>query len=324
MVRDILPLYVDEVCSPESRAFVDEHIAGCPECAAVLEKLKNNTCVEDLREEGEEVVLRHAKREKRKSVVVATVIAGVLMIPVLVCMIVNLATGHGLDWFFIVAASLLVFASLTVVPLVAVRYKGLWTLGSFTASLLLLYAICCAYSHGHWFGIAASSTLFGLAVIFMPFVARVVRTGFFSQHKALLVILTDTVLFALMMFSIGESVRSMDYWRLTISICSVFLVFIWVILLLARYVKVNGLIRAGAIVFWCTTFAACANNIIHMLLGYAVVWHAFHPFVWNGSTINGNINWVVFIAGAVIGGGLILGGILVRLFKNPDSKEAQQ
>ena len=30
--KDLLPLYVDDVCSEESKAIVEEHLAGCEEC----------------------------------------------------------------------------------------------------------------------------------------------------------------------------------------------------------------------------------------------------------------------------------------------------
>ena len=40
VVRDLLPLYHDGVCSDESRALVEEHVAQCPGCAAVLVELR--------------------------------------------------------------------------------------------------------------------------------------------------------------------------------------------------------------------------------------------------------------------------------------------
>ncbi len=39
-IQDLLPLYVDDALSPESRAVVDEHLAGCDACAAVLRSLQ--------------------------------------------------------------------------------------------------------------------------------------------------------------------------------------------------------------------------------------------------------------------------------------------
>lgn len=36
IIQDLLALYHDGVCSPESRAAVEEHLQSCPECRAVL------------------------------------------------------------------------------------------------------------------------------------------------------------------------------------------------------------------------------------------------------------------------------------------------
>ena len=36
LVRDMLPLYLENMVSEETAAFVKEHLEGCPECAAEL------------------------------------------------------------------------------------------------------------------------------------------------------------------------------------------------------------------------------------------------------------------------------------------------
>lgn len=41
IIRDLLPLYADGVCGPESRQAVEKHLAGCPACREEYEKLKN-------------------------------------------------------------------------------------------------------------------------------------------------------------------------------------------------------------------------------------------------------------------------------------------
>lgn len=84
------------------------------------------------------------------------------------------ASGH-LDWFFIALASVLLCACMTLLP----SLLFLWgapekqigascTLASF-AALLLLLGVCCLYSGGSWFFIAASGVLLGFCVIFVPF-----------------------------------------------------------------------------------------------------------------------------------------------------------
>lgn len=42
VIKDLLPLYFDKVCSKESSALVEEHLSECPKCADELEKLKND------------------------------------------------------------------------------------------------------------------------------------------------------------------------------------------------------------------------------------------------------------------------------------------
>lgn len=41
IIKDLLPLYIDNVCSDESRNAVEEHINNCPICEAELVKLQN-------------------------------------------------------------------------------------------------------------------------------------------------------------------------------------------------------------------------------------------------------------------------------------------
>lgn len=91
----------------------------------------------------------------------------------LVCFICNLAVQHTLDWFWIVLAAELLCASLTLLPALTPEGKrGLWSLSGFTVSLLLLFLICCLYTGGTWFPIAATAALFGMSFLFLPFVLR--------------------------------------------------------------------------------------------------------------------------------------------------------
>lgn len=38
IIEDLLPLYAEGLCSEESRAAVEEHIAGCDTCSEKLQK----------------------------------------------------------------------------------------------------------------------------------------------------------------------------------------------------------------------------------------------------------------------------------------------
>lgn len=62
MIKDLLPLYADDVCSDESRKAVEEHIKECPDCKAELEKLRQNVTISP-KNDGE--VLKRIKRRLR-------------------------------------------------------------------------------------------------------------------------------------------------------------------------------------------------------------------------------------------------------------------
>lgn len=211
IVRDILPLYADDVCSDASREIIETHLKECAECAEYLKQIRDSEAEESLSDEKALVIKNQAKRFKRRSATVGSVIATLFMIPILICLIVNLTSGRTLDWFFVVAAGMLVAASLIVVPLMVTEDKLFWTFCAFCVSLVILLGVCCLYTRGSWFFVAASASHFGLSVVFMPFVIRAkpLRRWVEGRNKALLVLAIDAILFANMMNMI--SLRSKGF-----------------------------------------------------------------------------------------------------------------
>lgn len=43
IIRDLLPLYCDEICSEESKEMIEEHLPTCQECNKILEKMQSNS-----------------------------------------------------------------------------------------------------------------------------------------------------------------------------------------------------------------------------------------------------------------------------------------
>lgn len=88
-----------------------------------------------------------------------------------VCFIADLASDGALSWFWVVLASLLTAASLTLTPALAPeRMGGVWTAGAFTLAIELLLGVCCLYTGGDWFFVAGMSVLFGLCLLLLPLV----------------------------------------------------------------------------------------------------------------------------------------------------------
>ena len=201
IIRDLLPLYADDACSEASRETVEAHLRKCPECASYLEKIRTSEAEDRLKEEKALVIRNQARQFRKRSAVVGSRIAAFFMIPILMCLVINLTTGLTLDWFFIVVAAMLVAASLIVVPLMMPEDKLFWTFCAFCVSLTILLAVCCLYTRGTWFYVANSASLFGLSVISLPFIVRAkpLRSWMEGRNKTFIILSVDFILFWNMM-----------------------------------------------------------------------------------------------------------------------------
>lgn len=313
VIHDLLPLYLDGVASTASQSAVDEHLLECDECAALLLRMKNTSIEAKLESEKGSVLADQARYFKRKSALAGSILAGIFMIPILVCLIVNLTVGARLDWFFIVLASLMVAASLTIVPLMMPESKGLWTLGTFAAALILLFGVCSLYTGGSWFFVASASVLFGLAVIFLPFAVRSGKlAACLKNQKSLAVMAADTLLYALMMLAIGLYNGTPGFFGQAAAISAPFILFAWLLFVIIRYAGHNGFVKAGICTALCGACLFGTNYVVGRLLGDPVSFPVFTPFVWNAATLDGNLKWTILLGGAVLGIVFVLIGIFAK------------
>ena len=209
VIRDLLPLYADDACSEMSRETVEEHLQSCPDCREFLDLLRQTELESRLQGEKESVIQYGLRRFRRRSAAVGGTVSGLLMIPILICLVLNLVAGPSLSWVSVVIAAMLVLASLIVVPIVMPEDKAFWTFCAFTASLMLLLGVTALYSHGDWFGIAASAVLFALGLIFLPFLvrARPVKKLIGGANRALVVLGLDAALFVNMLNMVESNGR---------------------------------------------------------------------------------------------------------------------
>ncbi len=316
IIRDLMPLYLDRVCSDQSSRIVEEHLNECPACKNMFLRMKNEELETAVIEEKEEVLKRQAGYFKRKSALAGAVIAGIFMIPVLVCLIVNLATGRGLDWFFIVLCALIVAASVSVVPLMVPENKGLWTLGTFTGSLLLLIGVVNLYTHGNTFLPAAAAILFSFSVAFLPAVIRTKPVKALNiPNKGLIVMLIDTGLFILLLLAGAWYTKSLGSFGAYVAIALPFIAFAWVMFAVLYFPKWGKLIKAGLCLILLGVLAFFTEFIVNSMMGYSTTLPKFAPYVWNYDTVDGNVKWILLIAFAVIGVILILAGLMIKTKK---------
>jgi hypothetical protein len=91
VVRDILPLYLENMVSEETAESIKEHLDDCPECAAEFEAMKSGKTVEKIGEEVQSdfeaevlISIKNIRKKFRKKVlrvggIIAAVIAAILI-----------------------------------------------------------------------------------------------------------------------------------------------------------------------------------------------------------------------------------------------------
>lgn len=262
MIEDLLPLYKDGVCGPASTKAVEDHLAECPHCREYLEQLRDTTVDEVIFREKEDVIESQSKYFKRKSALAGSVIAAIFAVPILVCLIVNLATGSALNWFFIVLAAMLIPASLFVVPLVVPENKLFCSLTSFAVSVIALLGVVCLYTAGKWFFTAASAVLFGLTVLFGPILAcRKPLCELLGNSKGLAVMAVCTVTFFLMLVCIGLRAGS-GFFRVAFGISVPLVILAWVVFAIIRYLPIGKLAKTGVILAILCAFGMFGTELI--------------------------------------------------------------
>lgn len=94
IIRDLLPLYHDNVCSGESRGAVDEHLTECNECAEYYEKLsdKQTELVVPEREQQKAASFKAVSRRFRHGREIAVMVAVALAVIVFVGAIITAIT----------------------------------------------------------------------------------------------------------------------------------------------------------------------------------------------------------------------------------------
>lgn len=100
VIDDILPLYVDECCSEETKQLVDEHLQECEDCTEKLAKFKKPLFLSQDPSQNEKIYVKHVKKafgKLRRRLVAPVIIILMLLIP-LTWLGINEAQGDGVSY----------------------------------------------------------------------------------------------------------------------------------------------------------------------------------------------------------------------------------
>lgn len=239
-------------------------------------------------------------------------------IAIVTCFIVNLAVSHKLSWFFIVLTGIMAAFSLTSLPVLVKKFKGVVTLGAFFLSLNLLLIVCCLYTGGDWFFTAFVSLLFGFAVVFLPFVLRSITLPFgLSQHKSFLCLLLDTILLVVLLaVSCAYAGKGDTFFGTALPITLFAGLLPWLYLLTIRYIKINGLFKTSICMFVIGVYMLIADSVIEVILeGGAFNLPKYNFSNWSTPYLDGNITLLSTIIIIVLAVLFCAGGIMLEVKK---------
>ena len=124
---------------------VEEHLKDCAACTRVLAEMDDDKIEADLLSETHEILKRHEKKERSLAFKTGIVIAGILILPVIIVLMLTLPGYSDFKTDAVLIASMLLVAGLTVVPLVSTKKKLSKTIIFSTIALLLVTLITEAF-----------------------------------------------------------------------------------------------------------------------------------------------------------------------------------
>lgn len=93
VIQDLLPLYADDVVSPESRELVMRHLEYCPDCRQMLSEIRTSIPIPQYTDDG---ALKRLKKKQRNKSICITLIA-VLCVVLLLTYPISLVYSNSID-----------------------------------------------------------------------------------------------------------------------------------------------------------------------------------------------------------------------------------
>ena len=80
VIRDLLPLYTEELCSEESKALVESHLKNCPDCRSMKENMKKAEPLPIDSGEGLKKIKKELKNRRFRTAAMAALLVFVLLV----------------------------------------------------------------------------------------------------------------------------------------------------------------------------------------------------------------------------------------------------
>ena len=250
----------------------------------------------------------------RKSLLYFLIELALLLLLLAVC-----AWDARAGWFPVAAVSVIFGVSLVLLPFLMRQIplpegwrnrKSLLYFLIELALLLLLLAVCAWDARADWFPVAAVSVIFGVTLVFLPFLMhQVPLPEKLRGHKVLVYFSLETVL--LLVLELICSFESQTFWFFLPGLpLTLFLAALpWAMMLLIRYVPISGWFKASGCCALVALYHAVTPAVVDRILFLSgeemdlpltgVPWFTFHWGDWSTPWIIGNNVNALFCLGMI-------------------------
>ena len=250
---------------------------------------------------GEDVETKNTKKLAKRYINIVKYLRNVQIflygLTLLVCFICNLAVQQELSWFFIVLISVMTSMSLTLLPIIVTKNKGLATLGAFTGSVSLLLLTCNIYTGGNWFLLALAGVIFGLLLLFLPYILYSIKLPDYFKNKKTLIYFTVISLLLMVLLYVCNAYAGGDwFFSIAVPIAVYSLMLLWGIMLVIRYTKFNNWIKIAG----CFALGSAYHYTVQGFIDYILKQDTYHIgfrfdlMNWSEVYVSDNINVIVF------------------------------
>jgi predicted anti-sigma-YlaC factor YlaD len=97
IVKDLLPLYIDNICSKESSLLIEEHLKECDDCRRDMENMKKELPVEVIVENLEEAKRIKKIRERWYKDMLKYLVYGAVGMLILILFVAIISIFVGMD-----------------------------------------------------------------------------------------------------------------------------------------------------------------------------------------------------------------------------------
>ncbi len=250
---------------------------------------------------GEDVETKNTKKLAKRYINIVKYLRNVQIflygLTLLVCFICNLAVQQELSWFFIVLTSVMVSMTLTLLPIIVTKKKGLTALGAFTGSLSLLLLTCNIYTGGNWFILAFTGVIFGLLLLFLPFLLYSIKLpDYFKTKKTLIYFSIISLLLIVLLYVCNAYVGGNWFFSIAVPIAVFSLMLLWGMMLVIRYTKFNVWLKIAGCIALGSVYHYTVQGFIDYILKQETyhIGFKFNLMDWSEVYVSDNINVIVF------------------------------